>query len=73
LPALAADVAALGAGHHATAGALRHARLVHGRGACAHPDGAARFVSSGIHLLQDEIETHARYGGCGRPVLGRLP
>jgi NADH:ubiquinone oxidoreductase subunit F (NADH-binding) len=73
LPALAGDVAALTAGRPATAVALHHARLVQGRGACAHPDGASRFVTSGLHLLHDEVERHASAGGCGRPVRGQLP
>jgi NADH:ubiquinone oxidoreductase subunit F (NADH-binding) len=73
LPALAADVQALYHGHPAAIGnAFGHARAVDGRGACKHPDGAARFVTSGLHLLQDEADAHLR-GGCGRPVLGRLP
>lgn len=73
LPALAADVDALYRGD--TSGlsrAVRHAGAVEGRGACKHPDGAARFVTSGLHLLREEIERHA-HGGCGRPVMGRLP
>jgi NADH:ubiquinone oxidoreductase subunit F (NADH-binding) len=73
LPALAADVAAVAAGRPAVAIALDHARTILGRGACAHPDGAARFVTSGVHLLHDETDRHLAYGGCGRPVLGRLP
>ena len=73
LPALAADVKALAAGHAPGLGsAFTHARAVDGRGACAHPDGAARFVTSGLHLLHDENDLHLR-GGCGRPVLGELP
>ena len=73
LPALAADVAALAAGHPAALStAFGHARAVDGRGACSHPDGAVRFVSSGLHTLQDEVDAHL-HGGCGRPVLGRLP
>lgn len=73
LPALAADVQALAHGvPSGRTNALRHADVVSGRGACSHPDGTARFVSSALHLLSDEIETH-RSGGCGRPVLGRLP
>ena len=73
LPALAADVAALTAGHPAAlSAAFQHARAVDRRGACSHPDGTVRFVSSALHLLRDEIEAHQR-GGCGRPVLGRLP
>jgi NADH:ubiquinone oxidoreductase subunit F (NADH-binding) len=73
LPALAADVAALAAGQPRAGAAFEHARLVTGRGACAHPDGAARFVTSGLHLLQEEARRHLAAGGCGRPVLGELP
>ncbi len=74
LPALAADVRALADGHPAAPGAaLGHARVVTGRGACAHPDGAARFVTSGVHLLQVEAARHRESGGCGRPVRGQLP
>ena len=73
LPALAADVQAMYWGDPAAVGrALAHARAVQGRGACRHPDGAARFVTSGLHLLHDEADLH-RQGGCGRPVQGVLP
>jgi NADH:ubiquinone oxidoreductase subunit F (NADH-binding) len=72
LPALAADVVALSRGDRGGLGrAFAHARAVQGRGACAHPDGAVRFVSSALHRLQDEVDAHL-HGGCGRPVLGRL-
>ncbi|HEV7205837.1 MAG TPA: NADH-ubiquinone oxidoreductase-F iron-sulfur binding region domain-containing protein [Jatrophihabitans sp.] len=74
LPALAADVAAAAAGWSGAPGAaFGHARSIDGRGACAHPDGAARFVTSGLHLLHDESDRHERHGTCGYPVLGRLP
>jgi NADH:ubiquinone oxidoreductase subunit F (NADH-binding) len=73
LPAIARDVAALADGVPAGLGAaFAHARVVDGRGACRHPDGAVRFVTSGLHLLRDEVARHAR-GGCGRPVHGLLP
>ncbi len=73
LPALARDVRALAAGHpRALTESLRHSQLVAGRGACSHPDGAVRFVTSGIRLLRDEIEAHLR-GGCSRPVRGLFP
>lgn len=73
LPALAHDVDALRRGDPAAVEiAFRHARSVTGRGACAHPDGSARFVTSALHLLQDETHRHL-YGGCGRPVRGHLP
>jgi NADH:ubiquinone oxidoreductase subunit F (NADH-binding) len=67
LPALAQDVA-----RGDIAAALRHAAAVEGRGACHHPDGAVRFVTSALHLLRDEVERH-RMSGCGRPVRGQLP
>ena len=74
LPALAADVDLLwrgrGDGYRA---ALQHANVVTGRGACAHPDGAARFVLSALTQLRDEVEQHAASAGCGRPVHGQLP
>lgn len=44
-----------------------------GRGACAHPDGAVRFLSSSLRVFAPELDRHQRYGGCGRPVLGQLP
>ncbi len=47
---------------------------VKGRGACRHPDGAARLVESALTVFADELARHAR-GTCtgdGRPLL-RLP
>jgi len=73
LPALARDVRAIWSGdRNGLARVLRHADLVDGRGACRHPDGAARFVRSGLTALSDDIAAHLR-GGCGRPVRGQLP
>ncbi len=50
----------------------RLAPQVSGRGACAHPTGATRFVASAVDVFADEIERH-RAGRCtGRahsPVL----
>jgi NADH:ubiquinone oxidoreductase subunit F (NADH-binding) len=37
---------------------------VSGRGACAHPDGAAGFVSSAVRLFAEELADHAQRGLC---------
>jgi NADH:ubiquinone oxidoreductase subunit F (NADH-binding) len=78
LPAMASAAVAALAGGPAERGdhadlAARYGALAAGRGACAHPDGAARFVTSGLGLLGAELDQHRRHGGCGRPVLGQLP
>lgn len=72
LPALAVTVEGLHRGRVDDGSAALLADLVDGRGACAHPDGAARFVRSGLWVLAAEVAAHAA-GGCGRPVLGQLP
>ena len=42
------------------------------RGACAHPDGAVRFVGSALDTFADDVHAH-RSGGCRRAVTGVLP
>ncbi|HLJ03974.1 MAG TPA: NADH-ubiquinone oxidoreductase-F iron-sulfur binding region domain-containing protein [Solirubrobacteraceae bacterium] len=51
----------------------RWTRELPGRGACAHPDGASRFLASAIRVFAEEFHDHARHGACercsGAPVL----
>lgn len=51
----------------------RWAAMVEGRGACSHPDGAARFVRTALDVFRDEFARHATHRGCGRPCEGVLP
>jgi NADH:ubiquinone oxidoreductase subunit F (NADH-binding) len=51
----------------------RWADMVAGRGACRHPDGAARFLTSSLTVFADELARHARNGVCGRAQRPILP
>jgi len=67
LEALAAAVATLAHGGALPAARQRLARLgslVRGRGACAHPDGAVKFILSAVEVFAAEFADHARHGSC---------
>jgi NADH:ubiquinone oxidoreductase subunit F (NADH-binding) len=51
----------------------RWADMVEGRGACRHPDGAARFVRSALEVFAEEFDRHVRHRGCGRRCERVLP
>ena len=40
--------------------------MVRGRGACRHPDGVVRMLTSAIGLFRAEFEAHAPPGPCAR-------
>ncbi len=73
LPAIVQDLGrALAGDKTGCADLQRHAGLVTGRGACAHPDGVARFVTSSVQRFGADLDLHLRHRGCRRPVLGQL-
>jgi NADH:ubiquinone oxidoreductase subunit F (NADH-binding) len=47
---------------------LRWTGEVRGRGACHHPDGAARFVESALKVFGHELEPHRRQRCTARPA-----
>ncbi len=47
---------------------LRWTAEVRGRGACHHPDGAAKFVESALEVFGAEIESHRRERCTARPA-----
>jgi NADH:ubiquinone oxidoreductase subunit F (NADH-binding) len=48
---------------------LRWTAEIRGRGACHHPDGAARFVESALAVFANELESHRRVR-CTAPPAG---
>src|SRR5205807_9241369 len=74
LRAVADSVAALSDGaSHERDRILRWASEIRGRGACHHPDGAVRFVSSAISVFAPEIEAHRSRRCRARPAGLPLP
>jgi NADH:ubiquinone oxidoreductase subunit F (NADH-binding) len=69
LPAIAGAVETMTRGRLSNAGHRqldRWTREIPGRGACHHPDGTVRFVTSALRTFQAEVTLHAR-GGCSAP------
>lgn len=69
LEAIAATIQALATGTASTDARRDLARWTSelpGRGACHHPDGAVRFISSALRVFAEEFADHARHGECER-------
>jgi NADH:ubiquinone oxidoreductase subunit F (NADH-binding) len=72
LPAIAGDLEEIAAGradaavHHRL---HRRLRIIPGRGACRHPDGAVRFAASALRVFGTHLEAHRTPYGC--PADGR--
>jgi NADH:ubiquinone oxidoreductase subunit F (NADH-binding) len=60
LEELAAGAASAGVGQRIA----RWSALASGRGACRHPDGAVRFITSALEIFAEEFADHARHGPC---------
>jgi NADH:ubiquinone oxidoreductase subunit F (NADH-binding)/ferredoxin len=76
LPALAQSLAAItagGGGLDQVEAVRRTAGGIRGRGACHHPDGTSRFVTSALDVFAADLSQHLFRGTCGRPALGMLP
>lgn len=69
LPAVAADFVELarGTARAETVDRLRsRLGVIPGRGACSHPDGAARLAASALRVFADDVQAHAS----GHPCAG---
>ncbi|MFF8428066.1 NADH-ubiquinone oxidoreductase-F iron-sulfur binding region domain-containing protein [Streptomyces sp. NPDC016566] len=62
---MAEDFAALAAGRADTdllSRLRRRTGLLPDRGACCHPDGAARLAASALHAFADDVDHHLAHG-----------
>ena len=75
LPAIAADMTALGSGDHGALDRLRRRLpVINGRGGCGHPDGAVALAASALLVLSTRenghLHQHLTGGGCqAQPVV----
>jgi len=75
--AAVADLASdLSAGRLTPAGRRRLGRFmgeISGRGACRHPDGALRMLTSALAVFGDDVHRHRRGRTCDAPTFAILP
>lgn len=73
LPVLADEARALAAGADTRRRMRELTGLVTGRGACAHPDGTSRLVTSLLTRLADRVEAHLDHAcGCAPTLPARV-
>ncbi|WP_017540786.1 NADH-quinone oxidoreductase subunit NuoF family protein [Nocardiopsis halophila] len=73
LPRLARAFTDLAEGEGTPEAVAEAAAVGAGRGACAHPDGAARLAVSALGAFRDDIAVHAVTGSCRPGAHGVLP
>ena len=66
------DLALGRAAPHAFDDLARWRRQLPGRGACHHPDGVVRFVSSALDAFEAQFDAHAAHGPCERCASPRV-
>ncbi|MFF3890094.1 NADH-ubiquinone oxidoreductase-F iron-sulfur binding region domain-containing protein [Streptomyces sp. NPDC001914] len=67
LPAVTEDFAALAGGRpdgELLVRLRRRTGLLPGRGACGHPDGAARLAASALRVFAEDVDDHLAHGPC---------
>jgi len=72
-----ADLASdLSAGRLTPSGRRRLGRFmgeISGRGACRHPDGALRMLTSALTVFGEDVHRHRRGRTCDAPTFAILP
>ena len=73
LAAIAGELERLADGRGDRTLIARWASELPGRGACRHPDGAARFVASALSVFDGEVSAHLRHHRCANRDHKLLP